>query len=243
VNSSSADGGQPARIAAVVLAAGSSRRMGADKLLLPLRGRPIVSHVVEGVRRMESIEHVVVVTGHAAQKITDALCEEHHGLRFVHNPQYAEGEMLSSIKTGLTALPRKGCDAFFLILGDQPGVRPATFEKLTAAFESNRAARIVSPAFNGKRGHPVLLSCDGVEEILNLAPEATLKTYVSRYQNAAIEIEVDDPAVVADVDTPEQYQRLIGRPPQSTTVAATPHEAKIGSATCPTEKAVSSTPA
>ena len=215
--------------------------MGRHKLLLPWRGRAIIADVVARVAAAAS--PVVVVTGRDAQATADGLAGR--VVQLVHNSNYAAGEMISSVKAGVAALPAT-CAAFFLVLGDQPGVAAMTFERLVHAWRDNPTARIISPTWNNRRGHPVLFSAAGIDEILNLAADATLKTYVSRYANGrSIEVEVDDPAVGADVDTPEQYARLIasheGARPVSSSAAGPPGDARVAptwSQSCPTEATI-----
>jgi molybdenum cofactor cytidylyltransferase len=214
-------GREIAGVAAVVLAAGCSRRMGRSKLILPWRGRPIIVDVVE--RAAAAASQTVVVTGHDADATRDAL-RDFADAQIVHNSNYADGEMISSVQAGIAALPPT-CEAFFLVLGDQPGIAASTFTRLIETWRANKEARILSPTWNNRRGHPVLFSAASIDEILNLPADATLKTFVSRYPADSIEVDVDDPAICADVDTPEQYHRLISETaespcPTETTVAA-----------------------
>lgn len=210
--------GSTPQLGAVVLAAGSSRRMGRAKQLLAWGGRTMIADVVARVAPV--VQDTVVVTGHEAATVRGALVG--FDVAFAHNDAYADGEMISSIKAGVAALP-KGCDAFFLVLGDQPGISDETFELLIEAWDANRHARIVSPRFGGRRGHPILLSALGVDEIRNLPADATLKTYVERHTAASLEVDVTDPAVLADVDTPADYHRRLVQ--------------ETGSATCRTDEA------
>src|SRR6266542_584917 len=110
-------------MAAIVLAAGASRRMGTFKPLLPFGGRPIIRRVVHDVRVALPEARVLVVTGHQAALVREALVNEH--VTFVHNAHHEPGEMFSSVKAGIEALPTE-CKAFLLVLGDQPMVRHAT---------------------------------------------------------------------------------------------------------------------
>ncbi|MEA2710190.1 MAG: molybdenum cofactor cytidylyltransferase [Phycisphaerales bacterium] len=195
--------------------------MGRPKLLLPWRGRTIITDVVERARAAAS--HVVVVTGHDSSATVRELTG--HDIHIVHNSNYADGEMISSVKTGIAALP-PACEAFFLVLGDQPGIAAETFERIIAAWRgaaAGAATMIVSPRWNNCRGHPVLISAAGIDEILALPADATLKTFVARHAAGSIEVEVEDPAILADVDTPEQYRRL------------TEMQTETGSLSCPTE--------
>jgi molybdenum cofactor cytidylyltransferase len=195
-------------IGAVVLAAGMSRRMGRLKMLLPFGDRPMLARVVESLRSAANIAPIIVVTGHAEQEIWAAIAEYPDVAR-VHNPQFAAGGMLSSIQAGVQALP-PACDAFFLVLGDQPMVRAETLTRLRAAWDPD-AAPVVVPLHNGKRGHPVLISRALISEILALGTKDTLKTLMVRHAEQVAEAAVDDPATVTDIDTPEDYEAALMR--------------------------------
>ena len=184
--------------------------MGRSKLLLPWRGRAIIVDVVE--RAVSAASQTIVVTGHDANATAAAL-RDFPNIQLIHNCDYADGEMISSVKTGVAALPPT-CEAFFLVLGDQPGIAAATFSRLIETWRANPHTRIISPRWNNRRGHPVLIAAAGIDDILNLPADATLKTFVSRHAANSIEVEVDDPAICADVDTPEQYIRLITETPE-----------------------------
>ena len=120
----------PSRIAAVVLAAGMSRRMGRPKALLPLGERTLIARVVETIRNSGVVDQIVVVTGHRAEEIERELSS--FDVKFVHNEDFADGEMLSSVKIGAGAIADQ-CDAFFLVLADQPLVSESTFRELVAS--------------------------------------------------------------------------------------------------------------
>jgi len=198
----SADVSNPTRIAAVVLAAGMSRRMGTPKPLLPLGGRAMLLHVLDALARVEAIDRTVVVTGHGHDQIA-AIAPE--AVALVHNVQHTDGEMVSSVKVGISSL-RGECDAIVLALGDQPLIRAETVRRLIDGWRSSRS-RIVLPRHAGKRGHPIVLDSTAFDEILSLSPHETLKTYISRHAMATMEVDVNDPAIHFDVDTPEDYTR------------------------------------
>jgi CTP:molybdopterin cytidylyltransferase MocA len=192
-------------IPAIILAAGMSQRMGRFKPMLPFGDRPMLARVVENLQAAEYFSPTILVTGHAMQEIMPVLSV--YRIAFAHNPEYAMGGMLSSVQTGVRALP-ENCPAFLLALGDQPAVHPDTLRALVERFRS-ASAPITLPTFGGRRGHPVLFAAQCASEILALPAEATLKTVVSRHEAEIAEVLVPDEAILADVDTPEDYERAL----------------------------------
>jgi molybdenum cofactor cytidylyltransferase len=184
-----------------------SRRMGRPKMLLPFGEKPLLARVVENLLSVSGISPIVVVTGHNAQEIREAVRE--YTVNIAHNPDYAAGGMLSSVQTGVRALPAD-CGAFLLALGDQPGVRPETLLALLAAWRETDAP-IVRPVYDGKHGHPVLFAARCEPEILALPADATLKDAVIRHAADIWEVAVTDPAILDDIDTPEDYERALQR--------------------------------
>jgi molybdenum cofactor cytidylyltransferase len=201
-------------IGAVVLAAGMSRRMGAGvvKAMLPFGGVPLLRRVVQNIQAVPEIGITCVVTGHERSQILEAI--QNLDVLHVHNPDYARGGMLSSIKTGLGCV-RGRANAVLLALGDQPAVRPSTMRAIIEAWfnadPSNRP-RIVLPTHRGQHGHPILLDSRGIDEILALSgPDATLKTYTAAHAQQTIDVPVDDPAILEDIDTPADYEQALKR--------------------------------
>jgi molybdenum cofactor cytidylyltransferase len=186
-------------ISTIILAAGMSRRMGRHKALLPVGDRAMIAHVVD--RFSPSI---YVVTGFESKRVEQALRDR--DVTFVHNPNYHAGGMLSSIQLGVRAA--RNSKAFFISLGDQPFISSHTLREMRTTFESSDAL-VILPTYKGKRGHPVLISSAFADEILSLAPDQTLRDFIKRHSHETREIEVDDPAVVQDIDTPEDYARLL----------------------------------
>lgn len=193
-------------VAAVVLAAGLSQRMGRLKPLLPFGDRPMLSRVLESLLAVVEASRCIVVTGHAAPEIRAAVADS--GVTFAHNSDYASGGMLSSVQSGVRALPTD-TKAFFLVLGDQPMVAPETVGSLLRAWRAAPASAIVLPLYGDRRGHPVLFASRCAAEIMTLPPDATLKTCVQRHAADTVQVAVDDPAVIADVDTPDDYQQAL----------------------------------
>lgn len=193
------------RFAAVVPAAGASRRMGRPKMLLPVGGEPLIAHVVRTCAEIEFISSIVVVTGYLPHQIAAVL--NAFDIRLIHNPHYDAGGMISSVKVGVAAIAGKA-DAIFIALGDQPGILPETFAALRDAW-ARSAALLVRPTLQARHGHPILVSARGAREILQLPRNSTLKDFVNRFPSDSIDVPVDDPAILLDVDTPADYQRAI----------------------------------
>jgi CTP:molybdopterin cytidylyltransferase MocA len=189
-------------IAAIVLAAGMSRRMGRHKPLLPIGDRTMIAHVVDGFLSAD-VASIHVVTGFDAANVMAAL-----GTRDaiqVHNPNYFDG-MLSSVKCGVRAV--RNVRAFFISLGDQPFILPSTLRDM----ETNASrAPIVRPSCRGRHGHPLLIGSHLADEILALGSHETLNDFMKRHADQIHEIDIDDPGVVEDIDTPEDYARALAR--------------------------------
>jgi len=184
-------------IAALVLAAGRGARFssGANKLLEDLLGRPVLRHVVDAALASRAHE-TIVVTGHDVLRIEAALAGL--PLRFVYNPDYAEG-LASSLRVGVACAGE--FDGVLVLLGDMPGVAPPTLDRLIDAFETTGAAAAV-PTHDGRRGNPVLIGRSLFPSIAQLSGDAGARGLL-RARDDVIEIETGDPGVLADVDTPE----------------------------------------
>jgi molybdenum cofactor cytidylyltransferase len=191
------------RIAAIVLAAGRSTRMGRCKSLLPVNGKPVLAHVLQTIISIGTISPVAVVTGHEPLVLEPVL--QSFDVERVYNPDFEPGGMISSIKAGLRAVRRRA-EGVFIVLGVQPLVRPGTVDAMVRAFHSRRPRGII-PMHGSKRGHPVLLSADGIDQILALAPGQTLSDYTAEHHGDMHYLQVDDPAILLDLDTPTDYDR------------------------------------
>lgn len=189
-------------IAAIILAAGMSARMGKCKSLLDIGGKSVIQHVLDNLDA-PGISRRVIVTGH----FMELICSAVRGETCIHNAQYAAGGMISSIKIGLAAVAEK-CDGVLIVLGDHPLVGTGTFEQIVGQgiLHPNK---IIQPRYDGKSGHPVLIPGAGIESILALPAEATLKTWMRDRAEQILALEVNDPGILMDVDTPEDYQRAV----------------------------------
>jgi molybdenum cofactor cytidylyltransferase len=186
------------KIAALVLAAGRSSRMGGpNKLLATLDDKPLVAHVVDAalVSRTTS---VTVVTGHMADRVSDAVAGR--DVAIVHNPDFAEG-MSTSLKVGLAAVPEEA-EAVIVLLADMPGVTAAMIDALIEAYEPQRGALIVVPTADGRRGNPVLWSRRFFAELASITGDMGGRNVLQGYPEAVTEVELGS-AVAIDLDTPD----------------------------------------
>jgi CTP:molybdopterin cytidylyltransferase MocA len=193
-------------IAGVVLAAGRSARMGNPKALLDFRGRPFVVAVLEALEALD-LKHRVVALGPDADRIRPQIAG--HQCMIVENPDPAT-EQIGSLRLALTALETVRPTGILVWPVDVPHVRLTTVERLLDAFERT-GAPIVLPRFGERRGHPVLWSAALFEELQTSAAATRegARAVLHRHEKVVAQLAVDDPAVIDDIDTPEDYERLI----------------------------------
>jgi molybdenum cofactor cytidylyltransferase len=191
-------------IAAVVLAAGKSSRMGGpNKLLAQIGGRPLVRHVVDAALASRA-RPVVVVTGHQRDKVEAALA----GLpiKFVHNPHFADG-LGTSLKAGIAALPAE-VDGAIVCLGDMPQVDARLIDRLIGAFDPDHGALVVVPTIDGKRGNPVVWSRRFFPDLMTVEGDVGARYLIGRYTEAVAEVPLTGTAALTDVDTPEALEAV-----------------------------------
>lgn len=190
-------------IAVIILAAGFSSRMGEFKPLLKLGTYTAIEHAVRCFLQA-GIRDVRVVVGHRADAVMEAV--KPMGVRVVLNSRFEEG-MYSSVQAGVGTLGPKA-RAFFLLPADHPLVRTSTIEKILDCYRSGRKG-IIYPTFQGRRGHPPLISRVYMDEILKGLAPGGLQGLLSKYEHDALEVAVADEAVLLDMDVPEDYQTLL----------------------------------
>jgi CTP:molybdopterin cytidylyltransferase MocA len=196
-------------IAAVVPAAGKSKRMGRPKLTLPIDGEPLIARVVSALR-LGGVEQVVVVAPPADAPGAHALAvEAERAGAIVIVADQPPPDMRASVELGLASWKDGAPPATLLLTpGDSPGLSPALVARVVARSRAEPRA-IVVPAFRGRRGHPVALPWPLAEGITRLPPGTGINTLVRDHQDRVVVIDVDDAAVTADLDTPEDYQRWV----------------------------------
>ncbi len=191
-------------IGAVVLAAGQSRRMGmVNKLLAEIGGKPMVAQVVDAVLASQA-RPVVVVVGHEAAEVRDALAGR--DVRFADNPEFAEG-ISGSLKNGLRALP-DGIDGALICLGDMPRVTPDQLDRLISAFDPVEGRAICVPTVHGKRGNPVLFARRFFEEMETVSGDVGARHLIGESPELVCEVEMSGDGVLLDIDTPQALDRV-----------------------------------
>jgi molybdenum cofactor cytidylyltransferase len=192
-------------IAAVILAGGRSSRMGVLKPLLSLGAKTVIETAINAFRKAE-IDDIIVVLGHEAGKIIPLL--ENNEIRWVINDDYDRG-MFSSVQVGVRSLAGD-CRAFFLSPADVPLIRVDTLERLINAFQSEERD-VYHPCYRQRRGHPPLIAATLIPSILAYKEAGGLRALLARYQETSLDVERDDPGILLDLDSPEDYKRAKSR--------------------------------
>lgn len=190
-------------ISGIILAAGEAKRMGQQKLLLSLNGKPVVQWVLEAALSSELNEVVCVVR--ELKNIQEEISLNHEKLRWAINDRAAEGQSTSVI-AGLKAVSPQSQAALFLV-GDQPLVKPDLINGLIDLFRKN-AALIVAPTFQGQTRNPVLFHKGLFPELLKLTGDGGGRRLIEKYDDKAAFLEWKDEAPFLDVDRWEDYERL-----------------------------------
>ncbi|MEO1434251.1 MAG: nucleotidyltransferase family protein [Bacteroidota bacterium] len=197
-------------IIAIVLAAGSSSRMGdRNKLLLPIEGEALVSRVV-GVLLQSAIHQVGVVLGHQSEEVAAALTG--HRVDLLYNGAYPSG-MASSIVKGVGYLP-EGTEGFFIVQGDMPNLDVDLINTSMTTFLSLKRdgqQAIVAPAYQGKWGNPVLFDAAYAGKLKTLTGDQGARKWIKAHPDQLHLIEVDHPNRFLDLDTPEAYQKYVAQ--------------------------------
>jgi molybdenum cofactor cytidylyltransferase len=210
---------QPHSTAAIILAAGSSSRMGGGrhKLLLPLHDRPVLAHVIDATLASQA-HPVVIVLGHQAEQVRTKINSyaAHPHLIIVENPDYLQG-MSTSMHLGIQILISNGytknkatyaVDSALIVLGDQPLITPRVIDSLITTYRTTRK-RIVAPLYDGKRGSPVLFDKSYFPELLEISGDEGGRKVLERHREDVEVVEISDTVANFDVDTWEAYQQVL----------------------------------
>jgi molybdenum cofactor cytidylyltransferase len=199
-------------ICAIILAAGESKRMGKPKLLLPFGEGTMIETVVNNVVQSK-VDEVLVVLGSGAEKLAEKisssflekiLSKKRH-MKTTVNPNYRQG-MLSSIQWGFESLP-EDTRAALVVLGDQPLIPGSVIDKMIDAYERTKNG-IILPVYDRKRGHPILIDVKYRDELRQISPDTGLRALVHNHADDILEVEVDAPGILKDIDTVEDYNQI-----------------------------------
>jgi molybdenum cofactor cytidylyltransferase len=200
-------------LCAVILAAGESRRMGTDKALLPwppvspgqVASKTFLSAAIDSLALVS--DAVIVVAGKNRESLAPVVYANGASLAINHDPDRGQ---FSSLQTGLQEVLNRGRDAAIVTLVDRPPVNTATIERLHAAFGSAiaRWKWAAVPEYNGKHGHPIFLAREMIEAFLKAPATASARDIQQENREHIVYVEVDDPLVTVNVNTPEEYSAL-----------------------------------
>ena len=194
---------------AVLLAAGESRRMGELKALLPWQGGTLIEHQVASLKA-GGADRTVVVLGHQAERLIPRLEGREH-LDWVVNHEYLQGKT-TSVKAGLSALPSAGVSSVLLLNVDQPR-SPEIVRRLLERHHAHANA-ITIPEFGGKGGHPIIMDSRLLPDLKAIDEETQgIKAVVRRYSEGVERVDLDEPEVLLDLNTREQYQAALNSLP------------------------------
>ncbi|PPR11876.1 MAG: Nicotine blue oxidoreductase [Alphaproteobacteria bacterium MarineAlpha11_Bin1] len=186
-------------IGGVLLAAGQSRRMGtANKMLVEVKGIPMIVHAARAMLASNA-SPIVVVLGHQSERVERTLSDQN--VMFVRNPDY-RGGLSTSLRAGLAALPKE-CDGAVVALADMPGIHPDDINMLINEFDPISGQSIIVPTHGGKRGNPVIWARRFFSDISAVSGDVGARHLIGANIDQVIEVETDNPGVLIDLDTPE----------------------------------------
>jgi molybdenum cofactor cytidylyltransferase len=192
-------------IVAVVLSAGESSRMGQPKALLPIDGETFLERIVSALRRTQ-VGKIIVVVGHNAEEMKRKI--GHLPVEILVNHQYKLGQ-LSSLQVVIRhLLSDQSCDGMLVHLVDHPYIDSGLVSRMIEGFHAS-GKLIVVPCYQGKRGHPVILSRKLFNELLNAPIDQGAKAVVNAHSVDTLEMDADDEGITIDIDTPDEYRQHV----------------------------------
>lgn len=187
------------KIGAVVLAAGESKRMGRQKLLLPWHDKTMIEEVISHLL-VSKVDETLVVLGADSTKIEEKI--KKYPVKTTVNPYYKKG-MLSSVQWGFNQMGRD-VRGVLVYLGDQPLIPAYVIDRVISSYKKSKKG-IIIPVYKKKRGHPILIHSRYTEEINNLDPEIGLRGLVHSHQDDILEVKVESPGILKDIDDQDDY--------------------------------------
>jgi molybdenum cofactor cytidylyltransferase len=193
-------------VSAMILAAGAAARMGRVKQLLPLGQTTILAQTIANVRLATELHEIILVLGHQAAMIRkDLPVEMLHGVKIIVNDAFGRG-IASSLQAGLSVAD-PASSAALIILGDQPFVRPGTFDTIVQRYRDCQAG-IAIPVYRGQRGNPVLLHRSLFGEALAMKGDVGFRSIFPGHLEKIVNVDVEDAGILQDIDDWEDYRRL-----------------------------------
>lgn len=196
-------------LAAAILAAGESRRMGTPKALLDYHGKTFVEHLIDATRHPR-IGVLRVVLGAKAEEIRARL-QSVDPTSIAVNLNWQSGQ-ISSIHSAIRSLPASATEGLMLFPVDHPMISRAVVSELIAAFDATQKS-IVLPVHEGRRGHPVIFRASFYEELLNASPEVGARQVVWAHPDEVVEVPTKDKGVTLNIDDPSAYRNAFGKNP------------------------------
>jgi molybdenum cofactor cytidylyltransferase len=189
--------------ACIILAAGQSKRMARSKIVLPWEKKTVIGTIISSFQSA-GIKHIVVVTGGYRELVEEEV--KKYDVEAVFNPDFANGEMALSLKTGLRKIS-SSCDGVFVALGDQPDIHPIDLIGIMGKSDEF-PDKLIIPSYSMRRGHPWLVPTIFFPEIKGIKSPDTMKTFIQNHEGNVEYYLVKKSNILADLDTPEDYERL-----------------------------------
>lgn len=190
-------------IAAIILAAGKSMRMGRPKMLLPWGKVTVLEQVIRSVQDA-GIQDILVVSGSGRDEVEKIAAQ--YKVRTTYNEKFESEEMLASIQCGLR-VQQTGTEAVLICLGDQPQVEESSVRRVCATFDKTRSPIIV-PSYEMRRGHPWLVARPLWSELLDLQAPHSPRDFLNMHSAEIEYVVLDSPSIIEDLDTPEDYLKF-----------------------------------
>ncbi len=194
-------------VSGIILAAGTSSRMGRPKQLLEYKGKSFLQTIID-TARSSILDDIIVVIGYEKELILQQI--DFSGVRIIENEHHAEGQS-SSIKAGVSALP-ENCDAALFLLSDQPLITSGLIRTLIKYYRKTGAGIIV-PVKDGRRGNPVLMDRKLFEDLKEIKGDTGGRSLFDRYKQNLECLEVAEMGIHIDIDTPDDYRQLLQSQP------------------------------